>query len=116
MCLSVKSHLTLEASLRPENAVTYSVGDESQKICGVFSETAPLPRSSAPSLGWPHIRSPADNTHVHCAYDVMLGLHAVSSPCVLYSFTMIILGLESSSLSCVSCWSSVCTRDCSPAI
>ena len=38
--LSVKSHLTLEASLRPENAVTYSVGNEGQTNCGVFSDTA----------------------------------------------------------------------------
>ena len=40
--MSVKSHLTYEASVRPENAVTYSAGNERQKICGVFSETAPL--------------------------------------------------------------------------
>ena len=32
VCLSVKSHLTLEASLCPENALTYSAGDEGQKI------------------------------------------------------------------------------------
>ena len=50
VCLSVKSHLTSGASVRPENAVTYSAGDEGQKICGVFSETAPLPRSSTPSV------------------------------------------------------------------
>ena len=50
MCLSVKSHLTSGASVRPENAVTYSAGDEGQKICGVFSETAPLQRSSTPPL------------------------------------------------------------------
>ena len=41
------------------------------------------------------------NIIVHCAYassrDVMLGLHAVSSPCVLYSFYNDHLGLESSS-------------------
>ena len=55
VCLSVKSHLTLEASLRPESAVTYSAGDEGQKFCGDFSETAPQLRSSAPSLGWPYI-------------------------------------------------------------
>ena len=35
--LSHKSHLTLEASLSLENAVTYSAGDEGQDI---FSETA----------------------------------------------------------------------------
>ena len=94
------SHLILEASVRPEKAVTYSAGNEGQKICGVFSETASLQRSSPPSLGWPYIQLafPVDNTHAHCAYasyrDVMLGLHSVSSPCVLYSFTRIISGLE----------------------
>ena len=44
VCVSVKSHLTYGASVRPENAVTYSAGNEGQKICGVFSETAPLQR------------------------------------------------------------------------
>ena len=42
VCVSVKSHLTYGASVRPENAVTYSAGNEGQTICGVFSETAPL--------------------------------------------------------------------------
>ena len=50
VCLSVSQHLTSGASVRLENAVTYSTGDEGQKICGVFSETAPLPRSSTPSV------------------------------------------------------------------
>ena len=50
VCLSVKSHLTSGASVRPENAVTYSAGNEGQNICGVFSETAPLQRSSTPSV------------------------------------------------------------------
>ena len=36
VCVSVKSHLILEAFLFPENAVTYSAGDEGLKICGVF--------------------------------------------------------------------------------
>ena len=52
-----QSHLTSGASARPENAVTGSAGNKGQKICGVFSATALLPRSSAPSLGWPYIRS-----------------------------------------------------------
>ena len=39
VCLSVKSHLTYGASVRPENAVTYSAGNESQKICGDLPET-----------------------------------------------------------------------------
>ena len=44
--MSVKSHLTSGASVHPENAVTYSAGNGGQKICGFFSETAPLQRSS----------------------------------------------------------------------
>ena len=40
MCLSVKSHLTSGASVRPENTVTYSAGNGGPNICGVFSETA----------------------------------------------------------------------------
>ena len=105
-CSALKSHLTSGAFVHRENAAKYSAGNEGQNICGVFSETAPLQRSSAPSLGWPYIRSaifPADNMDAHCAYassprtkvrNAMVGVHAVSSPCILYSFTMIILGLD----------------------
>ena len=57
MCVSVKSHLTYGASVRPENAVTYSAGNEGQKICGVFSETAPLQRSNTPSVVRPCVQS-----------------------------------------------------------
>ena len=39
VCLSVKSHLTYGASVRPENAVTYSADNEGQKICGDLPET-----------------------------------------------------------------------------
>ena len=39
VCVSVKSHLTYGASVRPENAVTYSAGNEGQKICGDLPET-----------------------------------------------------------------------------
>ena len=38
----MNSHLTSGASVRPENSVTYSTGNEGQEICGDFSETAPL--------------------------------------------------------------------------
>ena len=48
VCLSVKSHLTSGASVCPENPVTYSAGNGGQKICGVFSDTARLQRSSIP--------------------------------------------------------------------
>ena len=47
---SVKSHLTSEVSVGPEITVTYSAGNGGQKICGVFSETAPLQRSSTATL------------------------------------------------------------------
>ena len=40
VCVSVKSHLTSRASVRPETSVTYSAGNGGQKICRVFSETA----------------------------------------------------------------------------
>ena len=39
VCLSVKSHLTYGASVRPENAVTYSASNEGQTICGDLPET-----------------------------------------------------------------------------
>ena len=35
VCVSVKSRLTYGTSVRPENAVTYSAGNEGQKICGI---------------------------------------------------------------------------------
>ena len=50
VCMSVKSHLTYGASVRPENAVMYSEGHEDQKTCGIFSEIAPLHRYSTPSV------------------------------------------------------------------
>ena len=63
VCQSVKSHLTSGATVRPENAVTYSARDEGQKICGVFSETAPLQRSSTPSVVRPYIQSAIFTAH-----------------------------------------------------
>ena len=42
LCVSLsvnKSPLTYEASVRPENAVTYSAGNEGQNICGDLPET-----------------------------------------------------------------------------
>ena len=48
--VSVKSHLTSGAPVRPENTATYSAGNRGQNICGVFSETTPLQRSSTAPL------------------------------------------------------------------
>ena len=46
VCLSVKPHLTSGAFVCPKIDVTYSTGNEGQKICGVFPETTLLRRSS----------------------------------------------------------------------
>ena len=68
MCLSVKSHLTYGASVRPEIDVTYSAGNEGGKICGVFSETAPLQRFGTSCIvclcAVGHF--PAESAHAHC--------------------------------------------------
>ena len=98
VCVSVKSHLTSGTSVRSENTVTNSVGDEGRNICGVFSDTAPLPRSSAPSLGWPYIRSaifPADSTHAHCAY-ASSPKFAMDAPCRKLSLRSSFMIMESS--------------------
>ena len=98
-----KSHLTLEASLRPENAVTYSAGDEGQKFVAFSLQLLRCRDRALPPLDGHTYDGPffLRITHMRIVHTkvrgVMLGFHAVSSPCVLYSFTMIILGLESSS-------------------
>ena len=68
VCLSVSQHLTSGASVRLEHAVTYSTGDEGQKICGVFSETAPLQRYGTCCCTATHAVShfySAENAHAH---------------------------------------------------
>ena len=57
VCVSVNRHLTSGASVRLENDTTYSADNEGQKNCGVFSETAPLQRSSTPSAVRPCVQS-----------------------------------------------------------
>ena len=49
VCVSVQ-HLTSGASVRPENAVTYSACNEGEKNCGIFFETPPLQRSSTSGI------------------------------------------------------------------
>ena len=111
VCVSVKSHLTSGASVRRENAATYSAGKEGQNICCIFSETPLLSRWSDPSFGWPYIRSaifPADNTHAHCAY-ASSPRFAMDAPCRKLSLPSSFMMMESSNSSCVSCYISVCT-------
>ena len=50
VCLSVcvsTQHLTSRASFRPENHITYSIGNKDQNNCVDFSETTPLQRYTA---------------------------------------------------------------------
>ena len=60
-------HLTSGASVCPESPVTYSAGNVNQKICGIFSESARLQRSSTPPLKAKrtvgHI--PAESSHAY---------------------------------------------------
>ena len=57
------------ASVRPENAVTYSVGNGGQIFCEGFPETAPLQRSNTPSAKAIRTVShfPAESAHAHYA-------------------------------------------------
>ena len=52
VCLCAHQHLTSRASFRPENHITYSTGNEGEKICVDFSETAPLLRYTASCIVW----------------------------------------------------------------
>ena len=72
--MSVKSYLTYGASVRPENAVTYSAGNEGQKICGVFSEDAPLLRSSGAAIVFHTFRWPF--FFVAKAVRMRIGIHS----------------------------------------
>ena len=47
VCLSVWAHLTYGASVRPKNAVTYSAGNEGQKICGDLPEMTAFKSNAA---------------------------------------------------------------------
>ena len=50
VCLSVKSHLTYGASVRPENAVTYSAGNEGQKFVGFSLKMLRCKARTVPAL------------------------------------------------------------------
>ena len=91
VCVSVsfESHLTSEASVRPENTVTYSAGNKDQNICRVFSETAPLQRSSTLCivrlLYGLHFHS-TENAHAHYSTTY----HFARISCCLYSYIYIL--------------------------
>ena len=72
--MSVKSHLTYGAYVRPENAVTYSAGNEGQKICEVFSEDAPLLRSSGVTVVFHTFRWPF--LFIAKAVRMRIGIHS----------------------------------------
>ena len=50
VCLSVKSHLTYGAPVRPENAVMYSADNEGVNICGDLPETTEFKSYAANDL------------------------------------------------------------------
>ena len=70
------------ASVRPENAVTYSAGNGGQTICGGFSETAPLQRSNTPSAIRTVGHFPAEGAHAHYALIVRTWRRGF---CILYT-------------------------------
>ena len=63
VCLSLNQRLVSRGSFHPENHIMYSTRKEGQNICGVFSETVSLRRSSTPSIVWP-----AYSAKVHTAW------------------------------------------------
>ena len=72
-CLSVKRYLTSGASVCPENALTYSAGNEGQNKCSVFSKIYCFGDGVLPPF-------PADNTHAHFAY-ASSARFAIDAPC-----------------------------------
>ena len=107
VCVSVKSHLTSGASVRRENAATYSVGNEGQESCGVFSENVQLQRLSATSLdgytsGRPFFLQKTRMRIVDLLYassrqDCTISLRDYRKLSLHSSFTKVIAGLERSS-------------------
>ena len=76
VCLSVKSHLTYGASVRSENAVTYSTDNGGQKICGVFSEDAPLLRSSGAAVVFHTFKVAIFKLFIAKAVHMRIGIHS----------------------------------------
>ena len=74
MSVCFKLHLISGAS---DNTATYSADNEGQYICGVFSETAPLQRSSTPSVVRTYVgHFPADSAHAHYMHVVAPRVYA----------------------------------------
>ena len=85
VCVSVKLHLTSGASVCPENTVMYSVCNGGQKNCGFFFETAPLQRSSTPSVVQSAIfpQKACMSIIVHVVFTTWQWTEAVISSCVV---------------------------------
>ena len=83
VCVSVMSHLTYGASVRPENAVTYSAGNEGQTFVGFSLKPLRCRDPALPPLcGRAYIQSaifPAESTHAH--YSVY---HVVDRSCPVW--------------------------------
>ena len=98
VCVSVKSHLTSGASVRPENTVTYLAGNRGRKICGDFSETALLQRYTASCVvGYcsyiPHTFSTAEPSNGPKKANNRLNSTWNTTRCKVASFSMFSLRL-----------------------
>ena len=88
VCLSVKSHLTSGASVRPENTVTYSVDNEGEIFVGFSLKPLCCRDPALPPLK--SIRTvshfPADSAHAH--YMHMVALRVLHFSAFIDSFFM----------------------------
>ena len=119
VCVSVKSHLTSGASVRLENAVTHSAGNEGQKIVAFSLKLLRCRDRALPPLDGIHRvgQFSLRITRMRIVHrQVLQGsramLHAVSSPCILYSFTMIINYRHACATSVTVVVVSVCVSVC----
>ena len=55
--VSVNQHLTSGVSVHPEKDITHLTGNEGQKTCVDFSETAPLQRYTISCIVWLYVLS-----------------------------------------------------------
>ena len=106
VCLSVKSHLTSGASVFCENAATYSASNAVKKVVAFSLKLLGWRDRALPPLDGHNYTHDQPfflriNTHAHCAYASSPRFTQCDAPCrklsLHFSFTMIILGLESSS-------------------
>ena len=95
LSVSVKSHLTSGASVRPENTVTYSVGNGGQKIGGFSLKPLRCRDPVLPPLTAIRTVShfPAVSVHAHCSITKGHEYLNMVAPRVLH-FSAFIIGMS----------------------